>query len=712
MTDAITTDEAEALKSGARHSAFDQRKIQEAHDALAQCGAVCAAGEHSEHGQEGADVDGNYPMKGVQRGTNPVSGTDAEATYAIDPSKYLVAPGGAIKALGQMPDGGLRVGGYLVRFGSADKTDISAERDYFTKDTDFGDAKSSDVYYNHRMPVVGKDGEEIIVRRRFGKGALSVDDVGVFIEAVTFNRDAYEQVLNNGIKATLDKHGWSSGTAAHLVDRETQPNGANWIRKWPLGLDASLTPTPAEPDTSGVIPLKSLSVGNLPPGWETLVNAPDGARADTKSSQPTTPLAGGNMPTELEQVLGAISGLSTTVTTLSTQLQTQATDIAALKSKVNEPQLPPATTPNIPEGAVKGNMSDFRDLGAEKGFDSLGEQFVAIKAAAYNPSGPDKRLLHINSIAAKATGASEAGTEGFLIQREFVNDMQTRMYNTGVILSGVTRRPIGPGANGLIVNTINETSRADGSRFGGVRAYWLNEGGTKTQSRPTFRRFTINLEKLAGLYYATDELLGDVTALGGEVSDMFYKELQFAAEDAIYEGNGTGKPLGLMSAPALVSVAKETNQAAATVNFANMLKMWNRLWAPLRQGAVWLIHQDVEPQLQQLALPVGTAALEPRFISYGPDGILRAFGRPVIPVEYASTVGTQGDIMLTNLSEYRWIEKGGIEGASSIHVQFVTDETAFRWVWRVNGAPFWNSALTPFKGSNSLSHVVVLDTRS
>ena len=65
-----------------------------------------------------------------------------------------------------------------------------------------------------------------------------------------------------------------------------------------------------------------------------------------------------------------------------------------------------------------------------------------------------------------------------------------------------------------------------------------------------------------------------------------------------------------------------------------------------------------------------------------------------------------------DLSQYLMIEKGGIQSAASIHVQFLTDETVFRFVLRTDGEPVWNSAVTPFTGTNTLSPFVVLDTRS
>jgi HK97 family phage major capsid protein len=74
-------------------------------------------------------------------------------------------------------------------------------------------------------------------------------------------------------------------------------------------------------------------------------------------------------------------------------------------------------------------------------------------------------------------------------------------------------------------------------------------------------------------------------------------------------------------------------------------------------------------------------------------------------------LGTVGDIILVDLSQYLLIDKGGIQTAASIHVRFVFDESCLRVILRVDGQPIWNSALTPYKGSNTLSPYVALATR-
>lgn len=142
---------------------------------------------------------------------------------------------------------GDKIGGHLVLFSDENSPDLMG--DYFNKSTDFGieNGAKTAVYLNHRLPLKTAKGGTIAVKEKIGEGTLSIDDTGVLIEAILFNRKKYEKALTS--------MGWSSGSAAHLVDREK--NGkAHFIKSWPLGLDASVTPIPCEPRTS-VLSLKS-----------------------------------------------------------------------------------------------------------------------------------------------------------------------------------------------------------------------------------------------------------------------------------------------------------------------------------------------------------------------------------------------------------------------------------------------------------------------
>lgn len=350
-----------------------------------------------------------------------------------------------------------------------------------------------------------------------------------------------------------------------------------------------------------------------------------------------------------------------------------------------------------------GQNGDRVGQSGSQGFASLGEQLQAVVRAA-DPSEPrDPRLV---PGAITGLGESVASQGGFLVQTDFVAELLTRTYNNTLLInggpgySGVRKIPISANANSVKINAVNETSRADGSRWGGVQAYWIEEGGSKTASLPDFRQIELSLKKLIGLCYATDELLADAAALEAVISQAFVDEFAFKIQDALINGTGAGQPLGILNSPCLVNQAKETGQAAATIVKENIDKMWSRLDGRSIPRSAWLINQQCYPQLFGLQQSVGTGGmpvyLPPGGLSQSPYGTL--MGRPVLPIEQCQALGTKGDIYFVDMSEYLFADKGGVNTASSIHLKFNYDETVFRFVLRADGCPAWNSAITPFKG--------------
>lgn len=344
---------------------------------------------------------------------------------------------------------------------------------------------------------------------------------------------------------------------------------------------------------------------------------------------------------------------------------------------------------------------------------SFGEQLQAI-VRADNPRerDVDPRLIQQRAASGSAAGVDADG--GYLIQSDFATDIFRRIYEVGGLVSRVRRTPISANSNSLVMHTIDETSRATGSRFGGVQTYWSAEADQYTASRPKLRRMRWQLEKLTGLWYVTDELMQDAAAMESIAMDAFAEEFAWTIENAFIRGTGAGQPFGVLNHDSLITVSKETGQAAATIQYENITKMWARMWARSRQNAIWLINQDIEPSLMSMGITYGTAGmpvyLPPGGLSATPYATL--MGRPVIPVEYCSTLGTVGDIILVDPTQYLMIDKGGMESASSIHLRFDYGETAFRFTYRVDGRPLWSTALTPANGSNTLSPFIALQTRS
>lgn len=345
-----------------------------------------------------------------------------------------------------------------------------------------------------------------------------------------------------------------------------------------------------------------------------------------------------------------------------------------------------------------------------KRFRSLGEQLQSIfQHYASKGTQTDSRLVRA------PTGAGEVDPTGggFLVQVDFATSIFMLAHDMGEILSRVNTIPISAVSNGLKIPGVDESSRATGSRWGGVSSSWAAEGVAGNESKPKFRMVEFDLKKLISKMTVTDELLRDAPALGQIAAQAFSEEVMFMTEDSIFEGSGAGQPLGYMNSPALVTVAKQTGQAAATIVKENIDAMWSRMWSRSRKNAVWLINQDCEPQINQLGQVVGTGGmpvyLPPGGLSAAPFGTL--YGRPMLATEYSSALGTPGDISLVDLSQYTLVDKGAVEMATSIHVAFDTDEMRFRVTYRVDGKPMWSVALTPFKGSLTKSPFVALAAR-
>ena len=406
--------------------------------------------------------------------------------------------------------------------------------------------------------------------------------------------------------------------------------------------------------------------------------------------------------TEIEKSEGVMDEIEALEKIIANEERMQST-----RDRVKAPEKQAVSKPD-PEKARKIERQEKRDR-----FLTLGEQMQSIMRAGMPGGNVDPRLYQARAVTGLSEGIPSDG--GFLVQQDFSTELLKNVWNTGQLASRCRRITVSGNANSMKINGIDETSRVAGSRWGGIRGYWAAEAAEKTASQPKFRKIQLDLNKLVGLCYATDELLDDAAALEGILRQGFADEFGFLLDDAIINGTGAGQPLGILNGGSVVSVTKETGQAAATLVFENIVKMRARLFSNSRATSVWLINQDVEPQLHQMSIAVGTGGVPVYMPATGISGspFDTLYGRPVIPIEQCQTLGTTGDIYLADFaSGYILAEKGGMQSDMSIHVRFIYDESVFRFVLRVDGQPVLGSAITPYKGTNTLAHFIKLDARA
>jgi len=291
---------------------------------------------------------------------------------------------------------------------------------------------------------------------------------------------------------------------------------------------------------------------------------------------------------------------------------------------------------------------------------------------------------------------------GFFLQGETSVDLMTTGFNNSEVLSRCDSRTMNPGTQFLEIVGIDETSRVNGSRGGGVTVYTAAELDAFTQSKTKFKKIRIEPKKLTGLYYASSEVMNNVTFLGQEMRGLFGEEFAFKCQDLVIRGTGAGEPLGILNAGCLITQAKESGQSADTIMTENILGMEAKMWRE-DPRLVYLVNRETKPQLSTLSLAVGTGGIPvPLYKNdfYQGNRISTLNGLPCVTIEQCSALGDAGDIVLADLSQYITANKGDINEAMSIHVNFLYDQQTFRFTYYFEGQPRWATSVTPYKGAS------------
>ena len=327
-----------------------------------------------------------------------------------------------------------------------------------------------------------------------------------------------------------------------------------------------------------------------------------------------------------------------------------------------------------------------------------------------------KRLSRLAAAAGLNTSISSEG--GVLIPDDFAESLWSKIYNDGEILRRC--RTFGmPRGSYYHIPQVVETTRVDGSRFGGVSAAWTSEGAAIADSEPRFGLHTLKLRKLGALCYLTDEQLSDSDLSSEALEATIAREVSHVFEGAIVRGDGAKQPQGILNANAKITVSAETNQTAATIWGPNIAKMFARLWGPSQRTAVWLYNVDALPYLAALGLEGRYGSADADAVcgplwnwdgSASSGGWPTLMGRPAIPSEHCSTVGTEGDLILCDLSQVGIVAKE--KARLSAHVRFEYAEQCFKFVLRADACSLWASAIAPQNGTATQSPFITLASRA
>lgn len=259
---------------------------------------------------------------------------------------------------------------------------------------------------------------------------------------------------------------------------------------------------------------------------------------------------------------------------------------------------------------------------------------------------------------------------------------------------------------------IDNTSNAS-NIYGGVTAYWTEEAASLQDSSPTFGRVKLEAKKLTAYSEVPNELFTDsIISLQMFINEVFPEAIAWFEDIAFIRGTGVGEPLGYLNSSAMVEITKEAGQPADTIVWENIIKMYSRMLPSSLDRAVWIAHIDTFPELATMALSVGTGG-SAIWLNNGVSGPpMTILGRPVFFTEKVNSVGDAGDITFVDLGYYLIGDRQTIQADTSPHYRFQNDQTTLRFIERVDGRPWIQSAITPQTGNNTLSPFVSIATRA
>ncbi len=316
---------------------------------------------------------------------------------------------------------------------------------------------------------------------------------------------------------------------------------------------------------------------------------------------------------------------------------------------------------------------------------------------------------HFNEWRTKAAlGESSGVTGGYTVPPEFYQQLMTIMAEQTFIRPRAFVQPMGSATLQIPYLDITTVQSAGVSPFfGGVQMYWTAEAQTRTETEPQFKQLELKAWELSGYSVSSNVLLQDsVIGLEKFLMTLFAQAIAWFEEYAFLQGNGVGKPLGMLNAPAAISVNR---QGANQVQFADVAGMWAKLLPVSWSKAIWTFSPSVVPQLLQLKDGANRAI----FISID-QGITKTptwslLGRPAFPTEKVPALGTKGDLMLLDPSFYVVGDRMSVEVAASEHVNFLRNQMTWRVVERIDGQPWLDKPITLQDSVTQVSPFVVLN---
>ncbi|WP_285020242.1 phage major capsid protein [Novosphingobium sp. fls2-241-R2A-195] len=337
---------------------------------------------------------------------------------------------------------------------------------------------------------------------------------------------------------------------------------------------------------------------------------------------------------------------------------------------------------------------------ARREFESLGEFMHAVR---FNQN--DQRLNYVENAGANGEGGQidaamrmDNDTQGgFMVPPQLRSEIMRVDPQDALVRPRATVIPAGsPPDAGITIPALDQSGANPKNMFGGVEFKWIGEGEEKPETDAKLKSITLVPHEIAGFVTITDKLLRNWQASGAFIEGLFRGAAASAEDFAFLRGTGSHQPLGAINAPATKWVNRLT---ANQVKYEDLVAMVSRIL--MRGGSpVWSIPQSVLPQLLTMTDPEGHYIWKANSaVDAAVSGIAGTLlGYPVRWNNRSPNLGSKGDLLLADWSQYLIKDGSGPFVATSEHVKFTSNQTVIKFFWNVDGAPWLNAPIVEENG--------------
>lgn len=231
--------------------------------------------------------------------------------------------------------------------------------------------------------------------------------------------------------------------------------------------------------------------------------------------------------------------------------------------------------------------------------------------------------------------------------------------------------------------------------FSGVSFGWVEEGGEKPASEPSFGLVEMIVHELAGYTEITNSLLDDsIINFMNYLTRLFRQAWYWYTDKEFIQGTGGKKPLGILNDPGVLTVNRTDT---GTVTFQDILNMESRLPSMFDVNAVWFITKKVRAALrgQTVSASSKELVLQEQYGNIADGYQMQMLGKPCFLADgKIPALGTTGDVILGAWNWYYIGFRQDFTMDSSRHYKFRNNRTALRCSGRLDGMAAWPMAFT------------------